>query len=775
MAKSPTQSAFVTRTWRVGGQVQGVGFRPFVYRLASLLRLSGTVRNDAAGVFVSASGSPAALEEFARRLVADAPPLSRVDELRRLEDRPAPAAAGPGFRIEGSDPADRERGRVTVDAAVCSDCVRELFDSGDRRHRHPLVNCTSCGPRYTIVRELPYDRPRTTMAGFPMCPACAREYGDPADRRFHAQPVCCPECGPRVRLLGEDAREIPGDPFLAAARMLEEGGVLALKGLGGYHLATDASSDAAVARLRERKGRDEKPFAVMVRDLEAARGLARLSAEAEALLGSPAAPVVLAERREGAALAAAVAPGCHRFGLLLPYTPVHHLILAETHLPIVMTSFNRTDDPLVTDDEEALASLGRLCDAALLHDRPIERAVDDSVVIDAPLGILPLRRARGYVPVPLPLPVPAARPGLAAGGMLKGTVAVVRGGEVVLSQHLGDLEHTLAWRRFLDTVRDLTRLFDVRPEWIAADLHPDYPSTRWARARAAEEGLDLVPVQHHHAHLASLLAEHGHAGPAVGIVCDGVGYGVDGTAWGGEILVGDLGGSERLGRVRPLRLPGGDAAARETGRCALSWMHDLLGEAAFDHPASALVMAEEHRRRIVSAMLARGAHCPPSSGLGRLFDAAAALLSLTDRNHYEAMSGTLLEAAASRAAAEGEGLGVVTLGEREGLLELDHRPLLEMLLAGLDHGRPTEDLARLFHAAVADGLARGARAVAERVGVGTVGLSGGVFCNTLLAALVREPLEAAGLTVLLHRAVPPNDGGISYGQAAAAAARLAGR
>ncbi|MHC4469834.1 MAG: carbamoyltransferase HypF [Planctomycetota bacterium] len=742
------------RIWRVRGQVQGVGFRPFVHRLATELDLAGSVRNDASGVIVSARGPAERLDRFARRLADDAPALSSVEAIECVEERRA-AAAPRGFWIEASDDAPLERGRVTVDAAVCEDCLREMRDPADRRHGHPLVNCTSCGPRYTIVTDLPYDRPRTTMAGFAMCDACAGEYGDPSDRRFHAQPVCCPDCGPRLTLLDGEGSAVDADPVTAAAEMLRAGRIVAVKGLGGYHLALDARSEEAVRELRRRKRRDAKPLALMVPDLEAARELASLSAGAEDALMSPAAPIVIAPRRDRD-LAPSVAEGHHRLGIMLPYTPLQHLLFDQGLGPLVMTSANVTDDPLVKDDEEALRRLSGIADAFLVHDRPIERAVDDSILIDGPRGLLPVRRARGYAPAPLPLPVAAERPGLAVGGELKGTVAVARGDGAVVSQHLGDLSWALAWRRFSRTVEDLLRLFEVEPAWIACDAHPDYLSHRYARRRAAE-GPDLVVVQHHHAHLASLLAEHGRDDRIVGLVCDGVGYGADGGIWGGEVLAADLAGFTRLGRLRPLLLPGGDAAARETRRCASSWLFDALGpEAVRDHA---------HR-----TMLEGRINTPESSGAGRLFDAAASLLGLCDENLYEAMSGMRLEAAASRAVERPTGDGLVPLGEDGDLLEMDHRPLLRTLVEGIERGDATESLAWLFHDALADGLARAARRAAEAEGLETVGLSGGVFCNAILTELTAGRLAEAGLETLLHRRVPPNDGGIAYGQAAVAAA-----
>ncbi|MFG0283118.1 MAG: carbamoyltransferase HypF [Phycisphaerales bacterium JB039] len=765
-------------TWRVRitGQVQGVGFRPFVHRLATELQLAGWVCNDAGGVVIRAWGDAAQLEEFVRRLGAEAPALASVGRIEHAPETP-PEARPAGFRIVASDTTARQVGRVTVDSAVCRRCLGELRDPADRRYRHPLINCTECGPRFSIIRDMPYDRPRTTMRAFAMCARCRAEYEDPGDRRFHAQPVCCHECGPALRLLDGAGRPIEGEPIAGAAGLLAGGKVVAIKGLGGYHLAVDAGNEAAVVRLRRGKRRDRKPFAIMARDVAAARRIVSLSAEGMRLLESPAAPIVLARRAEGSGqISAPVAPDSDRLGIMLPYTPVQHLLFDEPALreaALVMTSANYSDDPLLIDDERVLAMAG-IFDAVLLHDRPIERAVDDSVVLDSARGPVLLRRARGYAPAPLAIPVEAPAAGLCLGADLKSVIAVVRGAEAICSQHVGDLEYPLAHRRFEETIEDFVRLFDVAPQWIACDRHPRYLSRRVARRLAAQRGWRLIEIQHHHAHMGSLMAEHGRTAPLVCLVCDGVGYGEDATAWGCETLVGDLGGFQRHARLRPLRLPGGDRAARETWRCALSWLHDCgRGDQIkrLDADAGALEGAV--------ATLRADLNCPISSGLGRLFDAGAALLGVCARNEYEAMSGMALEALAREAgglAGAGEGLTPLRPAvDRAGaaVLELDHAPLLERLLAGLEAGEPAGRLAWLLHDAIGAGLAEAARSAARGHGVGAVGLSGGVFCNELLTDLVAGRLEAAGLEVLTHASVPPNDGGIACGQAAIASAWMA--
>lgn len=763
--RSPGRAA---AAWLVTGQVQGVGFRPFVWRLATELGLAGSVRNTPAGVRIDAAGAPPAIAELRRRLREEAPPLARIDGVEEVPPDPTAAGAAAGFRIEASEEEAGGRGRVTVDAATCPACLGEILDPADRRHRHGLSNCTACGPRYSIVRDLPYDRARTTMAAFPMCDACRAEYEDPADRRFHAQPVCCPDCGPRVRLTDAEGGAIPGDPYARAAELLAEGGILAMKGVGGFHLVVDARDPDAVLHLRREKRRDAKPFAVMVPDLAAARAIAALSPAGERALASPAAPVVLAPYRGG--LARGVNGPSRRAGVMFPGNPMQHLLLREAGGPLVMTSGNLAGEPLVTDEATARARLS-FADGFLAHDRPIERAVDDSVLIDGPLGLVPVRRARGFAPAPIRLPVPSPRPGLAFGGDLKSVVALVDGATAMLSPHLGDLEHPLAFERYRRTIDDMIRLHDVDPEWFAADLHPDYLSTRHATRLAAAAGAEPVRIQHHHAHLAALLAEHGRSDRILALACDGVGHGADGSAWGGEVLAGDLLDFERLGRLRPLRLPGGDAAARELDRPALSWLFDVHGAAAADHPAAARVCPDPERRRTILGMLARDVACPPSSGLGRLFDAAAALVGVATENRFEAEAGIALEAAAAGAdaAAPAPARGLVPVTEG-GLLEIDPRPLLPRLLAVRDDAGPGA-AAGLFHEAIADALLRAARSGRARTGLATIGLTGGVFLNPLLTERLVGRLSEDGFAVLLPREVPPGDGGLALGQAAVTAAR----
>ncbi|GAB4385878.1 MAG: carbamoyltransferase HypF [Phycisphaerales bacterium] len=759
--------------WHIRGQVQGVGFRPFVFRLARRHGLVGSVKNNTAGVVIDAWGEAEQVALFEAELLTAFPPLARIEGVRREQVEP-PGTAPCDFAIANSEATAAQRGRVTVDCATCGDCVRELFDPHDRRYRHGMINCTNCGPRFSIVQDLPYDRASTTMRGFAMCDACAREYADPGNRRFHAQPVCCHDCGPRVRLLRLDGSEAADDPYREAARLLREGSILAIKGLGGYHLAVDATNATAVEELRRRKRRDHKPLAVMVRDLEHATRLVHLSTSARVELSSPAAPIVLARTRADSGIAPGVAPGSHRLGVMLASNPIQHLLMAEGLPALVMTSANRSDEPLVKDDADVGRRLAGIYDAVLTHDRQIERAVDDSVLIDAACGLLMVRRARGYVPTPLELPVAAPGAGLCVGADLKNAVALVEGKTAVLSQHIGDVSHALAYERLVRTVEDLQRLFDCEPTWVGCDRHPSYLTRRLARRLARERGLRFVEVQHHHAHAASLLVERGLDEPMIALACDGVGYGDDGTAWGGEVLRADLSGFERLARLRPLRLPGGDAAARQTGRCGFAWLWDRYGPRAMEHPLAERVMPDARQRQVIGAMLSRGLQSPPSSGLGRIFDAAASLLGVCDENHYEGMSGQRLESeAAGREGEPWEGsLWRPPSDGSEAPGEIDHRALLDRLIEGIDAGEPIGELAWLFHDALAKALVAAAAWAAERERIGRVGLTGGVFCNELLTLRVVEGLEARGLEPILHARVPPNDAGLALGQAGVCAKLL---
>jgi len=755
-----------------------VGFRPFVYRAAQRLALTGSVCNRGAAVVIEAQGGSDALDALEWELEHQHPPLARIDA---IECAAIDARDEACFTIDASAATDTPADDVTIDSAVCDDCLAEMRDARDRRHGYALINCTNCGPRYSIIRGVPYDRPNTTMAGFALCDACRAQYTDPADRRFHAQPTACPDCGPLLELADPQGDALPGDPLAQAAALLRDGRIVLIKGLGGFHLACRADDEVAVARLRRLKRRDAKPFALMVRDTDAALRLAEVGDAAVRLLASPRRPIVLAPRRAGARVAPSVAPGCHRLGVMLPYTPIHHLLFdALGDVPLVMTSANVSDEPLVIDNAEAVSRVGGMCDAICWHDRPIERAVDDSVLLDRGFGRgpLPVRRARGYVPEPITLPIPAAEPGLCVGGELKNTVAVVRGGRVILSHHLGDLKHPMALDAFGKAIDDLCALFDVSPRWIAHDLHPAYLSTAHARALAQRLGVPLVAVQHHHAHAAALLAEHQRTDPILALACDGVGHGPDGTSWGGELLLATPASCQRLARLRPLDLPGGDAAARDTRRSALALLAQAYGPDLFSLPALARLLPDIPERRVLAAMVSRGVRCASSSGLGRVFDGIAALLGLCMHNGHEAQAAMQLESAAAPVPrvvghAGSPGFELTRIDTPDGpLTQIDLSPTTRAIVVGAAQGTPTAHLAALFHDNLARALAHAAIDAAGAHGLRAVGLTGGCFLNARLADHVTGLLDAAGLEVLQHAAVPPGDGGVALGQALVAAARL---
>jgi hydrogenase maturation protein HypF len=742
---------------RVEGVVQGVGFRPFVYSLATGLGLTGLVGNDTDGVFAEVEGPPAAVAEFVRRLEADAPPLARIEKvtIRAM----SPTRSEEFFVIAASEATGPRRTLVSADTATCADCLRELDNPADRRYRYPFINCTNCGPRFTIVRDVPYDRPSTTMAPFAMCEACAAEYHDPADRRFHAQPVCCSACGPRLTLDGSDT-----DPIEAAAALLRNGQILAIKGLGGYHLAADAAAELAVTELRSRKHREDKPFAVMAADLAAARELAEVDDAAAALLTSPARPVVLLPRHEGATVAQATAPGNRQLGIMLPYTPLHHLLLAATTRPIVLTSGNVSDEPIVYRDDEAKERLGGIADAFLTHDRAIHVRTDDSVARTFRGRPALLRRSRGYVPEPLVVTSGFPRPVLACGAELKNTFCLAQGQHAFVSHHVGDLENAETLRSFTEGIAHFRRLFGIEPRIVAHDLHPEYLSTKYALDLAdADADLDLVGVQHHHAHIASCLADNGEPGPVIGVAFDGTGYGPDGTIWGGEFLVADLAGYERGGHLAPVPMPGGAAAIRQPWRMAAAY----LGDAALASTGPAVARRHQDQWAAVTAMAARGVNSPLTSSAGRLFDAAAALLGVRDTINYEGQAAVELEQLADPA--ETRAYPAPALEYGTGPFQARGSVLLHALLDDRTSGVPAPLIAARFHHGVAALIEAGCLRLRDQHGLSTVALSGGVFQNVFLLDAAVARLEARGFRVLLHARVPCNDGGISLGQAVIAA------
>jgi hydrogenase maturation protein HypF len=764
----------------VTGTVQGVGFRPYVFRLATGLELGGFVFNDERGVLLEVEGPPDRVDAFLAGLPEDAPPLASIDAIRVEELEAAGEAA---FRIVESGSAGEPEALVSPDAATCADCLTELFDPADRRHRYPFINCTNCGPRFTIVRGVPYDRPLTTMASFEMCFECRAEYEDPADRRFHAQPNACPVCGPRVRLIdarGVEAREARGrDPVEAAAGRLDEGAIVAIKGLGGFHLACRADHESSVAALRSRKHREDRPFALMAPSLDAARLLVELTdAEADLLFGRER-PIVIARRRARAEVGDGVAPGSPDLGVMLPYTPLHELLAAGVGGPLVMTSGNVSDEPISYRDDEALERLGSIADLFLVHDRPIHMRTDDSVLRslhpalrDRPLLV---RRSRGFVPRSLDLPIEASSEMLGCGAELKSTFCLAKGRRAWVGHHIGDLKSYETLRSFTEGVEHFERLFAVRPRIVAHDMHPDYLSTRYALER---EGVETVAVQHHHAHLAAVLAEHGADGPAVGAIYDGTGYGPDGTVWGGELLVGGLAGSERAGMLLPVRLPGGDAAVREPWRMACAWLATATGEEAPPIPASIAAAVDDRTWAAVCELAATGLNSPPTTSVGRLFDAVAALCGIAPRVNYEGQAAVELEGIADPAERRAYPMPLIDGGENvepAGPLILDARETVRAIVADLAAGVNVAVVGGRFHESVAAATAAACIRLAGRAGAEVVVLSGGVFQNRLLIERTALLVGQAGLRVLLPVELPPNDGAIAYGQVAVAAARLAAR
>lgn len=756
----PTSEALQRRRLSIAGVVQGVGFRPFVYTLAVELGLAGFVGNDSSGVFVEIEGAPDLLDHFERRLWAEPPRLAHIERVTR---EIMPLAGDSAFVIEPSRRGPHAATLVSPDIAICDDCLAELRNPTDRRYRYPFINCTHCGPRFTIIQALPYDRPQTTMAAFVLCDQCQAEYENPRDRRFHAQPVACPACGPQLELHQAGAAPLLGDDALAAAQqLLAAGKIIAVKGLGGFHLACDASSDAAVQELRRRKGRVDKPFAVMVADLAAAQQAAQLTAAEIALLSGSERPIVLVRKQAASPLSRHVAPGNQAVGLMLPYTPLHHLLFdagGDAAPPpfLVMTSGNFTDEPIAYDNADALQRLAPLADAFLLHNRDIVLPCDDSVVRLVAGRELPIRRSRGYAPFPVQL-ARQQPPTLAVGGELKCTFCLANGEHAFLSQHIGDMENWETLQTFERSVAHMQRLFDIEPQVIACDLHPGYLSTAWALEHAGDRR--VVQVQHHHAHIAALLVEQQQklTTPVIGVCFDGSGYGVDGAVWGGELLIADGRGFRRRSHLAYVPLPGGDAGVKHPSRMALAhlwaagepWQPQLAPVAAAT-PSEVAVL----RRQFES-----GFRTVPTSSMGRLFDAVAALAGVRQRVTYEAQAAVELEALAEMAAEGSYSFDLAPDGS-----QFDAAPLIRAVVADLHRQTPVGVIAARFHRGVADLIVALCQGVAAEEGLTKVALSGGVFQNCTLLTLATSALEAGGFTVLTHQAVPPNDGGLSLGQA----------
>jgi hydrogenase maturation protein HypF len=781
----PTES-MGRRRIGVKGIVQGVGFRPFVYGLAQRLGLTGFVLNDSRGVTIEVEGPSAALERFMQALREEAPPLARIESVVGEELAPLGDVA---FVIVHSRETGERATLISPDTATCDDCLRELWDSRDRRYGYPFINCTNCGPRFTIIEDVPYDREKTTMRVFAMCPACRAEYEDPANRRFHAQPNACPVCGPQVALEIWDAAtrlllEEGGageTPIERAAWLLARGCILAIKGLGGYHLACDALDVAAVQRLRQRKHREAKPCALMVPDLETAYSLCEINADEAALLQSHRRPIVLLQRRPDASVAPGVAPGYRTLGLMLPYTPLHHLLLrafgryvaTERPAVLVMTSGNVSEEPIAYRDEEARRRLAHIADGMLTHNRVIHMRCDDSVTRVVAGGEQLFRRSRGYVPEPLTLPFDLPLPLLACGGHLKNTFALGKGHQVFIGHHIGDLENLETLTSYREGILHFQRLFDIYPEAVAYDLHPDYLATKYALDSDIPQ---KIGVQHHHAHIASVLAEHGLSGPVIGVAADGTGYGTDGAIWGCEILLADLRDFRRRAYLQYVPLPGGERAVREPWRMAAVYLERAYGEGFLGLDIPFARRLDRSTWRILAQMIARGLNSPPASSLGRLFDAVAALLDVRDEVVYEGQAAIELEMLASGVTAEeGPVYPYAAHEDRSGALQLDVLPMIRALVADLQRGLSVARIARRFHRSLALMLAAVCEQVRRSTGLTQVALSGGVFQNRLLLEDLQAALERAGFQVYLNRHVPPNDGGLCLGQLAVAAARLAAR
>jgi hydrogenase maturation protein HypF len=745
------------------GIVQGVGMRPWIYRVAIAHGVTGRVWNGVSGVTIEAFGDGSTLDAFVRALRADAPAAAVIDT---LDEFSIPGEDSAAFSIVESADGPERRVSIPPDLASCAECRAEIADQSDRRFRYPFTNCTNCGPRFTIARDVPYDRSATTMASFVMCPACQREYDDPADRRFHAQPNACPVCGPRLTAIDPAGRRIDtSDPIRYAAAALLSGRIVALKGLGGFHLACDATSSAAVTTLRARKHRDEKPFAVMVSDVAEAERLAHVGADARILLESVERPIVLVPRKPTAPLALEVAPRNPLIGVMLAYTPLHHLLLSDAGVPLVMTSGNISEQPIVYRNDEALTRLGCIADVLLIHDREIVTRCDDSVATVIAGAPMILRRARGFVPRPIALRVPVDVPVLACGALLKNTFCIAQGGHAWMGPHIGDLENSDTYAAYEDAVERMERFLGIKGELIAHDLHPDYLSTRYGIARSRS----AIGVQHHHAHVMSVAAEHGLTKPVIGVAYDGTGYGTDGTAWGGEILLGDAAAVRRIATWRPIPLPGGDAAIRQPWRTAIALLADAFG---LEAPIESLLLFRQCTPATVQAvrqMVAARLSTPLARGVGRYFDAVGALALARADARYEGQVAFELNMAADPH--EGGRYDYAT-DSAPPVPEIDFRPATRQIVRDLRRGVAPEIVSARFHNTVVAATAATVLGAVREMGRGrrrAIVLSGGCFQNARLTEGIHARL-AAHHDVFLNRRVPPGDGGIALGQAVAAAA-----
>jgi hydrogenase maturation protein HypF len=752
---------------KIRGAVQGVGFRPFVYSLASRLGLGGYVLNEPAGVELELEGNSAAIDEFLLQLHDSPPPLARILEVAIQEAEPQGQR---DFIIRESSGEGQRTVLVAPDMSTCEDCLCEMNDSADRRHSYPFINCTNCGPRYTIIRDLPYDRQYTTMSAFEMCPDCRAEYEDPSNRRFHAEPTCCPVCGPRIWLEDTNGSLLECDDAVAEAlRLIGEGHILAMKGLGGFHLVCDATNDDAVNMLRQRKERDRKPFAVMVRDIKVVSGICQLTPEAEETLHSPQRPILLMAKQDDSGLAEGIAPGSSYFGLMLPYTPLHYLIMQGPFDALVMTSGNISDEPIAHENDDARRRLAELADYFLLHDRDIHIRTDDSVVqlIDAKLVML--RRSRGYIPFPIELPQGIGNHNvLAVGPELNNTVCLTRGDMAYISHHVGDLQNVPAYDAFVQAVGHMQDILSIKPQAVACDMHPGYLSTRYAK----ECGLPLIEVQHHHAHIASVLVEAGCTEPVIGVAYDGMGWGDDGLSWGGEFMVCDLAGYERMGYLEPTPQPGGDAAAKKIVRMAFSFLMKEYGEEATALASELLPSLNEQETKIIAQQIERGLNCPLTSSMGRLFDAVSALTGICDYNSYHARAPMEMQARAMRARDE-EGCYAVRIDESQnGQLIVRTGDIIRAVIEDRRKGICVDNIAARFHNTIVRLTLDICKSIRYKTKLSKVALSGGVIANALLTERLLIMLRHEGFETMINRQAPPSDGGVSLGQAAIAAWRL---
>jgi hydrogenase maturation protein HypF len=761
MSDRDGSSVFQRRKIRVTGIVQGVGFRPFVYRLATELELGGYVLNDTDGVLLEVEGPASSVESFASRLDAEAPPLSRIV---RVDSLHVETLGESTFVIRHSQDAERPLTLISPDVAVCDDCLRELFDPKDRRHRYPFINCTNCGPRFTIVEGIPYDRKNTSMKRFPLCPNCTQEYHDPTNRRFHAQPNACPVCGPKLTLARGGESISCSDPIEETVRFIKEGKIVAIRGVGGFHLAVDARNENAICELRRRKGRGEKPFALMAPDIESVQRHCLVSDDEARLLAHYRRPIVLLKRRPESDIAKAVAPNNRYLGFMLAYSPLHHLLLQENFDALVMTSANFSEEPIAIGNDEALERLEGIADYFLLHDREILQRCDDSIVRYVSGAVRSIRRARGYVPEPVFIAKPVKLPILACGGELKNTIALARDDTVFLSQHIGDLDNPSALTFFEHCIELLESILGISPELIACDMHPEYMSTKWAK----RQNSPVVEIQHHHAHLVSVMAENNVNEKTIGIILDGTGYGTDGTIWGGELLVGDVRGFNRYAWLDPVPMPGGTAAIREPWRMAVSYLHHTYGEEFRSMGFPFVRQLENTQLDIITRMIERQINSPVTSSCGRFFDGVAALLGIRGTVSYEAQAAIELEMMATDAASS-----AITIGSVAGTGSLDIRPIIRHIVTGLLTGRSKAELAAEFHIMLAELFADAAVSARTETGVNVVGLSGGVYQNVMFFTRMLERLQSDGFRVITHTQVPTNDGGLALGQAVIADA-LAG-